>query len=104
MTAFAVAMDVIFADPNMATDAVYMPQGSVPHQPVRLMLRRPDAFRDYGETRILVDTIYADVRASEVSHPATGDIFVMSNRPYLVQGEPVQDSLQLIWTLGLVPA
>lgn len=104
MTAFSVAMQAIFADPNMATDAVYMPQGSVPHQPVRIMLRRPDDVRDYGEARILVDTISIDVRQSDVPTPRDGDVYVLRGRPYVQQGEAVEDMLQLIWTIGLVPA
>lgn len=104
MTAFAVAMQAIFADPNMATDAVYMPQGSVPHSPVRVMLRRPDDTRDYNEARILVDTISIDVRQAQVATPRDGDVYVINGRPYTQQGEAVEDALQLIWTIGLIPA
>ncbi len=104
MTAFSVAMDAIFADPNMATDAVYMPQGSVPHASVRIMLRRPDDARDYGQARILVDTISIDVRQSEVAAPSNGDVYVLNGKPYVQQGEAVEDPLQLIWTIGLIPA
>lgn len=103
MTAFAVAMDAIFADPNMATAAVYMPQGSVPHLSVRVMLRRPDDARDYNEARILVDTISIDVRSSEVATPQSGDVYVINGQSYVQQGEAVEDALQLVWTIGLIP-
>lgn len=103
MTAFSVAMQAIFADPNMATDAVYMPQGSVPHVAVRVMLRRPDDARDYNEARVLVDTISIDVRQAEVSVPRDGDVYVIKGRAYRQQGEAIEDELQLIWTIGLIP-
>lgn len=104
MTAFSVAMTAIFADPNMAADAVYMPQGSVPHQTVRIILSRPDIERDYGESRILVDTISIDVRQAQVPTPRDGDVYVIGGKPYVQQGEAIEDPLQLIWTMGLIPA
>lgn len=104
MNAFSVAMTAIFADPNMATDAVYMPQGSVPHQTVRVILSRPDAMRDYGESRILVDTISIEVRQTDVGVPRDGDVYVINGRPYVQQGEAMEDALQLVWTIGLIPA
>jgi hypothetical protein len=104
MSAFSVAMTALFTDRNMATVAVYMPQGSVPHQSVSVIISRPDEARDYGESRILVDTISIDVRQSEVPTPRDCDVYVINGRVYLQQGEAVEDTLQLIWTLGLVPA
>lgn len=104
MTAFAAAMTAIFTDPNMAADAIYMPQGSVPHQTVRIILSRPDVERSYGESRILVDTISIDVRQVQIATPLEGDVYVISGKPYVQQGEAVEDTLQLIWTIGLVPA
>lgn len=103
MNAFAAAMTAIFADPNMAADAVYMPQGSVPHQSVRVILRRPDDVRDYNEARVLVDTISIDVRQEEVTTPRAGDVYVINTRTFKQQGEAVEDELQLIWTIGLIP-
>lgn len=102
MTAFAAAMTAIFSDPNMAADAVYMPQGSVPHQTVRIILSRPDLERSYGESRILVDTISIDVRQTQVPRPHVGDVYVIGGKPYQQQGEAVEDPLQLIWTIGLI--
>lgn len=104
MSAFSAAMNALFVDRNMAADAVYMPQGSLPHRTVRVILSQPDDARDYGEARILVDTISIDVRQSEVATPRDGDVYVLRGKPYVQQGEAVEDALQLIWTIGLVPA
>jgi hypothetical protein len=103
MNAFSVAMDAIFADQNMATDATYTPQGSSQGTAVRLILSRPDQRRDYLDSRIVVDTVSADVRIADLASPAEGDVFVVQGVSYEMQGEPMRDPLRLIWTIALVP-
>ena len=72
-TAFAAAIDVLFADPNLAIDAVYRAGGADPGVPVRVILRRPDRIGEFGETRIVAETVVIDVRVSDVAAPAEGD-------------------------------
>lgn len=51
MTAFADALDALFADAHLARDAVYTAEGGAPSL-VRTILRRPDDVTGFGEARI----------------------------------------------------
>ena len=73
MTAFAAAIDALFADPNLAVDALYRAGGADPGIPVRVIVRRPDRIGEFGETRIASETTTFDVRTSEIAEPAEGD-------------------------------
>ena len=103
MTAIAAAIDLLFADPNMARAAVYTPEGGDPVT-VRVIAKRPDEIVGFGETRIHAGTTLLDVRVSEVSTPRPGDRLSFDGLDYLVQGEPVSDAERLIWTLEACPA
>ena len=72
MTAIAAAIDLLFADPNMARAAVYTPDGGAPVE-VRVVAKRPDEIVGFGETRIHAGTTLLDVRVSEVAAPRPGD-------------------------------
>ena len=103
MTAFAAAMDAIFADINMATEATWTPQGGAP-LPVRVIRKAPDELTTFGAARILSDTTIIDVRVSEMPTPKPGDTIIIGADTFTIQGEPRRDSERLIWTLELVPA
>jgi hypothetical protein len=70
MTAFGAAINTLFADPNLGSDAVYRAGGGDPGVPVRVIVRRPDHVGEFGETRIVAGTVMIDVRVSEVATPA----------------------------------
>jgi hypothetical protein len=72
MTVFVAAMDTLFADPNLARDALYKAGGADPGIAVRLIARRPDRIGDFGDTRISSETATFDVRTSEIAEPAEG--------------------------------
>jgi hypothetical protein len=57
MNAFAAAIDALFADPNLAVDALYRADGADPSIPVMVIVRRPDRIGDFGETRILAEQL-----------------------------------------------
>ena len=103
MTAIAAAIDLLFADPNMARAAVYTPDGGAPVE-VRVVAKRPDEIVGFGETRIHAGTTLFDVRVSEVAAPRPGDRLSLGGEDYLVQGEPVGDTERLVWTLEACPA
>lgn len=103
MTAFAAAMDAIFADPNMAADAVYRVQGLPPDVPCRVIRKAPDDLTDFGAARIRSETTQVDVRVSEVPTPAKGDRLTIGAEVFVVQGDPLQDRERLVWTLNLRP-
>src|SRR6266511_6023531 len=103
MTVFAAAMDTLFADPNLACDAVYRPGGADPSIPVRVLVRWPDRVGDFGETRIASETATFDVRTSEIAKPVEGDTLEIDGVTSVIQGEPIRDAERLIWTVEAGP-
>ncbi len=103
MTAFAAAMDAIFADINMAVDATWYPAGGAP-QPVRVIRKAPDEVTSFGAAQILSETTLVDVRVSEMATPKPGDGIAIGADNFAIQGEPKRDRDRLIWTLELVTA
>jgi hypothetical protein len=104
MTAFAAAIDALFADPNLALDAVYRPGGADPGVPVRIVVRRPDRVSEFGETRIVAETTAVDVRVSDIAALAEGDTIQADGTVYIIQGEPIRDAERLVWTIEARPA
>jgi hypothetical protein len=103
MTAFATAIDDLFADPNIAAEAIYTPAGGGP-MTVRVIAKRPDEIVGFGDTRIHTATAMFDVRVSEVPAPAESDTLEVGGETYVIQGEPVRDRDGLIWSVDMRPA
>jgi hypothetical protein len=103
MTAFAAALDVLFADGNIARDAVYIPEGGAP-QLIRVITRRADEVTGFGDARLWSETTRIDLRVAEVANPRPGDKVETDGEAFLIQGEPVRDRERLVWTVGLRPA
>ncbi len=104
MTAFSAAIDAIFADPNMAAEALWRARGA-PQTPIpcRVILTRPDLQQTYGESRITSDTTMLDVRVSEVAAPQAGDRVTIGIEVLVIQGEPLRDRERLAWKCEAVP-
>jgi len=98
MTAFADALDDLFADPNMGVTVSY--QG----RPVRALVRRPDRDLEFSDITIHTATAVFEVRRREVSAPQAGDVIVHDGDSFVVQGEPRLDAERLVWTLNTRPA
>lgn len=103
MSVFAAAIDALFADLNLARDAVYRAGGADPAVPVRAIPRRPDRVDEFGETRIVAGAVMIDVRVSEVAAPAEGDTIQAEGTVYIIQGEPIADAERLVWTIEVRP-
>lgn len=103
MTAFAAAIASLFADPNLAQDAIYLPADGAPVQ-VRVIVRRPDLISDFASTRIASATALFDLRVSEVAAPRPGDRIELDGEAFMIQGEPRRDAARLVWTLDTWPA
>ena len=103
MTAFAAAIDSLFADPYLALGAIYTPAdgGAIP---VRVIARRPDVLADFAGMRVAAATALFDLRFSEVAEPRPGDRIELDGEAFLVQGEPRRDAARLVWTLDTRPA
>jgi hypothetical protein len=102
-SAFAAAVDLLFADPNLAADATWQPADGEP-LPVRVIARRADAITDFGEARLWSETTRLDLRVAAVPNPRPGDRIEIDGDAFLVQGEPVRDRERLVWTVDLRPA
>jgi hypothetical protein len=101
---FTAAIDALFADPNLGIDAVYRVGGNDPGVPVRVIVRRPDRVGDFGETRIVAETLLIDVRVSDLAAPADGDTIEADGTVYVIQGAPTRDAERLVWTIEGRPA
>lgn len=104
MEGFERALARVFADPNMATDGLWLKGGAEPGIPIRLIRKAPDEVTSYGGARVWSETLRADVMVSQMPDPAPGDRVCIGPDTYEVQGEPVRDRERLIWTLDLRPA
>lgn len=98
MTAFGLATDSAFEDPNHGLDALFRPAGVGGGTAARVILRSPDGFVGFGERRYVVETVVVMVRVSEVETPCEGDTFDVGGVVYEVMGAPQRDSLRLVWT------
>lgn len=95
-------MDVLFEDPNMAVDAVYI-TGAGATSSVRVMRREADPdIRALG-SRVSARTNVFEVRVSDVPEPVAGDQLRLGSAFFDVQGTPLLDTEGLIWTLDTRP-
>ena len=100
MNAFATAMNVIFADPNMAVGALWFADGTGPGVPIRVIRKSPDEITPFGAGRILTETTQLDARIADMPTPTPGDLIRIGLEDFLLQGEPKLDRERLIWTLN----
>ena len=103
MSAFAAAIEMLFADPNIGVEAIYTSDGGGPVL-VRAVARRADAVSDFGDARLWSETTRIDLRVAEVPNPRPGDRIEIDGDAFLIQGEPVRDRERLVWTVDLSSA
>jgi hypothetical protein len=102
-SAVAAALDALFADANIARDAVYTAAGGAPVL-VRVVARRADEVTGFGDARLWSEMTRVDLRVAEVAAPRPGDRVEIDGEAFLIQGEPVRDRERLVWTVDLRPA
>ena len=102
MSAFAAAIEMLFADPNIGVEAIYTSDGGAPVV-VRAVVRRPDEVTNFGDARLWSETTRVDLRVTEVPNPRPGDQIEIGGEAFLIQGEPVRDRERLVWTVDLRP-
>ncbi len=103
MSVFKAAIDNLFADPNIARDAVYASDAGTSRL-IRVVTRRADEITGFGEARIWSETTRIDLRVAEVPAPRPGDRIEIDGEGFNIKGEPVRDRERLIWTVDLRPA
>lgn len=104
MTAFAALFETLFANPDLAVDAVWRRAGTGTPLAVRLVAARPDDILDFGGTKLRRTPSKFQVRQAELADPNDGDTLAIGSALYRVQGPPVADRDRLIWSLDCVPA
>jgi hypothetical protein len=100
MNAFATAVDRIFADRNMAVDALWFAGGTGPGVAIRVIRKSPDEITPFGAGRILSETTVLDARVADMPIPTQGDLIQIVAETFILQGEPKLDRERLIWTLN----
>ena len=101
MNAFATAINVIFADANMAVAALWFAGGTGPGVAVRVIRKSPDEITPFGAARIMSETTVSEARVADMPTPAAGDLIRIGPEDFLLQGEPKLDRERLIWTLNM---
>ncbi len=102
-SAFAAALDALFADPRLACYVVYTTEGGSPVL-VRATLRRADNVISFDEECIWSQTSRLDLRLAEVTNPRPGDRSEIDGGAFLIRREPVRDREWLVWTGDPMPA
>lgn len=103
MDAFTAATDALFADPNIARDAIWRAGGADPGITVRVVTRRPDQVVGFGDSRAVLPTLLLDVRRSQVPDPVSGDTVEFDGEVFEVIAPPTIDSFRLVWTCEAAP-
>ena len=103
MDAFAAATDALFADPNIARDAIWRAGGAGVGIAVRVITRRPDQVVSFGDSRAILPSMLIDVRRSEIPAPGSGDTVEIEADTFEIIATPVSDSLGLVWTCEAAP-
>lgn len=104
MTAIAAAFGVLFADPNLAIDALYRAGGEGSGTPVRVMRSSPDETNTWNGGRFVAETTMLDVQIDDAPNLAAGDIFEIAGETFRVQGEPTRDAEHIFWRAEAVAA
>jgi hypothetical protein len=98
MSAFQGMIDALFSDSALARDVLYTPVAGTART-IRAVIKSPDRIVDVRDIAIHTPTLVVDVRVSDVPVPNEGDILTIGTLLYAVQGEPVRDAENLVWTL-----
>ena len=97
MSVFDNALDILFADPNMASDAVYTPPRGGPPVPCRASFTQGDVLSEGFNSSARI----AEVRASEVSVMKEEGTLTIAGKTYTIQAARQPDTDRLLWRLEL---
>jgi hypothetical protein len=93
MTVFDNALEALFADPNLAEDALWRPGGSGPGRPVRVIRVDPRARVDIGAVALVEEGVLFDALVTGEEAPVEGDTIEVAGMIYRIQAPPVPESL-----------
>lgn len=103
MTAFAGALDLLFADPNLAHEAWHR-DSKGQFTRIHIIMRHNDDVTAFGAARLVSETFRFDARVSELPAPRPDEQILLGAETFLIQGEPTRDRERLIWTIEATPA
>ena len=103
MTAFALALDLLFADPNLAHEAWHR-DSEGQFSRIRIIPRRNDAVTEFGAARLVSESFRFDVRVTDLPAPRPDEQILFGDETFLIRGEPIRDRDRLIWTVEATPA
>lgn len=96
MSAFASAIDALFADPNIGEDALWKAGGVGAGVAVRIIRKSPDRMAEFGDSRAVLPTVGIDIRRSQAATITEGDLIVVGPETFKIIGEPMGDALGLV--------
>ena len=103
MSAFATALDLLFADPNLAHEAWHRDcEGQFTR--IHIIPKRADSISEFGLARLVSNSFQFDVRISDLPRPLPDEQIIWGDETYLIQGEPIRDREHLLWTITVCPA
>lgn len=97
MTAFDLATDTLFKDPNLAADGLLRLGGTDPAQSIRVIRTMPDRFANFGDGRFVVDTVLLNIRLSDAAVLSAGDTVEIAGQLFEISGTPTRDTGRLVW-------
>jgi hypothetical protein len=97
LTAFDLATDSLFNDPNLAADALLRLGGTGPAQAIRVIRAMPDRLASFGEGRFVVDTLLLNIRLADAPVLSAGDTVEIAGQLHEVWGTPTRDTDRLVW-------
>ena len=97
MTAFDLAVDSLFADPNLAVDAFLRLDGTGAALAIRVIRAMPDRFANFGEGRFVVDTVLLNIRLADAPVLSAGDTVEIAGQLHEIRGAPSRDTDRLVW-------
>jgi hypothetical protein len=96
--AFATAMGVLAADPNLGADALWRSRGTGPEVPVRVVRSSPDRLADAFGTPVLQATDVLAVAVAALPAPVeAGDTFRIGDAELLTALHAERDAAGAAW-------
>lgn len=97
MTAFDLATDTLFNDPNLAADGLLRLGGTGLAQSIRVIRAMPDRLANFGDGRFVVDTVLLNIRLSDAAELSAGDTVEIAGQLFEINGTPTRDTGRLVW-------
>ena len=102
MTVFDAALLTLFADPNLAEDALWRPGGMGAGQAIRVIRVQPQPVVDIGGAKLVQDGTVFDVLAAITSAIAERDTIEANGQLYRVQAPPMSTTDGRVYRLDVV--